>query len=75
MNEARAFAAGYGMAIRLLMRRPNEASALAILREAADRVPNWFESWQILQDPEFLESLEQMKRGEGRVIEPGEFEN
>jgi hypothetical protein len=30
---------------------------------------------ELLKDPEFIESLEQMKRGEGRVIHPREFES
>jgi len=29
---------------------------------------------ELLKDPEFVESLEQMQRGEGRVIRPREFE-
>jgi hypothetical protein len=28
---------------------------------------------ELLKNPEFVESLEQMKRGEGRVIHPREF--
>jgi hypothetical protein len=30
---------------------------------------------ELLKDPKFVESLEQMKRGEGRVIRPREFED
>ena len=30
---------------------------------------------ELLKDPEFVESLEQMQRGEGRVIHPREFES
>lgn len=30
---------------------------------------------ELLKDPEFIESLEQMRRGEGRVIHPREFES
>lgn len=34
---------------------------------------NW-ELEELLRDPDFIESLEQMRRGEGRVIHPEEFD-
>lgn len=87
-TEAKAFAAGYAAAINLLTppeaprgawcgssARDIEAGrrAVEILHQCVELVPGLFESWQLSQNADFQESLEQMKRGEGREILPSEF--
>jgi len=69
VSEARAFAAGYAAAIKALkLKSPYSSCAIQALEQSLDEIPNLFEYWQLSQDPEFQESLEQMKRGEGREI-------
>jgi hypothetical protein len=75
MNEARAYAAGYVRAIRLIqeaaVERGGQAGydlAVHLLERNIGELPGHFESWKLSQDPAFQESLGQMMRGEGREI-------
>lgn len=84
VSEAKAFAAGYATAIRLLtapdpprggwcgnigMTLESYRLAVETLEQCVDLVPGLFESWQLAQDPDFQESLAQMQRGEGVEID------
>ncbi len=70
-TEARAFAAGYAAAIKMLT--PIESTPGWGARYL-ELVPDLFESWQLSQNEEFQESIAQMLRGEGRTISPVEFD-
>lgn len=65
------------------MGRGDSGAKRAIKKHDKDHKVRWrvykvknrdWELEELLKDPEFIESLEQMRRGEGRVIHPREFE-
>lgn len=66
------------------MGRGDSGAKRAIKKHDKDKKVRWrvykvknrdWELEELLKDPEFIESLEQMRRGEGRVIYPVEFDD
>lgn len=81
MSEHKAFIAGFTEAVKVIRQLRAEqgewptgdaekladaaVTALIYLAEAVPDLDAAFEGWKLSQDPEFMESLAQMRRGEG----------